>query len=85
MTELQKILLGALVSTVIGAGTGYMTARQEVSVQVTRLEERQANQYNELRSLIRDSRDSNDSNFKAIREDFNGVRGEIMSIIKGRR
>lgn len=85
MTDLQKLLLSALISTVIGATTGYYTAREQVSIQVTRLEERQANQYNELRSLIRDSRDSNDTNFKMIREDFNGVRGEIMSIIKGRR
>jgi hypothetical protein len=85
MSELQKILLGALISVVISASTGYYAGKEQAAIQIAQLAERQANQYNELRGMIRDSKDANDRNFLMIREDFNGVRGEIMSIIKGRR
>lgn len=86
MTELHKILLGALISTVLGATTGYFTAREQAAVQVNRLEERQANQYNELRNLVRDIKEQGDSNAQAIRNDLNGVRGEILNILRaGRR
>lgn len=84
MTDLQKILLSALLSTVVGATSGYLTGKEQAAIQVNRLEERQSNQYNELRSLIRDLKDTNEENAKMIRDDFNGVRGEIMNILRVR-
>lgn len=85
VTETQKILLSVLLSTVISATVGYYTAREQASIQVNRLEERQANQYSELRGMILSSQAASERNFESVRQDFNGVRGEIMTILRGRR
>ena len=84
MSEVHKTLLSALLSTVLGATMGYFTAKEQAAIQVNRLEERQANQYAELRAMILDSRTLTERNFDAMRGDFNGVRAEIMNILRGR-
>lgn len=85
MTDLQKILLSVLLSTVISATVGYLTAREQAAIQVNRLEERQANQYGELKNMVQSAQSVSDRNFDILRQDFNGVRAEIMGILKERR
>lgn len=85
VSEVQKIFLGALISVVLGASTAYFTAKEQASVQVNRLEERQANQYNELRSMVMTVKEQGNENAQMIRDDLNGVRAEILNILRNRR
>lgn len=70
MTDLQKILAAAAVSALL-SGVGVFVSMR---VEVAQLRERQANDYRELSRHL-----------DLLRTDFQGVRGEIMAILKERR
>ena len=66
MTDLQKIVIAAVVSALMGSGSVFLTMR----VEIAQLRERQANDYRELTKLM-----------DLMRSDFQGMRGEVMGII----
>ena len=70
MTDSQKVITAAIVS----AGLSGLGVFLGMRVELAQVRERQVNDYREL-----------SNNIKGLRDDFNGVRGEIMAIIKERR
>lgn len=81
VTDLHKILAGALVSAVLTAG-GTVWAMQR---QVDRVEVRQDEQYKALLQRIDDVWSRTRQGHEDIRMDLSGVRAEIMALLKERR
>lgn len=81
MTDLQKMFVAAVVSSVMaGGGTFFAMQRQ-----VDRVEVRQEEQYRSLLDRINDIGARTRQGHEDIRADLNGIRGEIMAILKERR
>lgn len=81
MTDLHKILVSAAVSALLASG-GTFAAMQR---QVDKVEVRQEEQYRALRERIDELGQRTRQGHVDIMADLQGIRGEIMSILKERR
>lgn len=80
MTDTLKMILGMGFTVVLSVGTSQCAQM----VQVNRLEEREANHFLELRMLLTGMQQEHANDATAIKSDLQGVRGEIMGILKER-
>ena len=81
MNDTLKLILG-MVFTVIVSVSASQCAQ---NVQVNRLEEREANHFLELRMILTGMQQEHASDADAIKGDLQGVRAEIMGILKERQ
>lgn len=80
MSDTLKMILGMVFTVVLSVGTSQCAQM----VQVSRLEEREANHFLELRMLLTGMQQEHANDANAIKSDLQGVRGEIMGILKER-
>lgn len=81
MTDPQKILVSAGLSALL-AGGGTFAAMQR---QVDKVEVRQEEQYRSLRERINEVGERTKQGHEDIKADLQGIRGEIMNILRERR
>ena len=80
MNDTQKLIIGMVFTLIVSVSTSQCSQL----VQVNRLEERESNHFNELTSLLSQMRAERQADSDAIKGDLQGVRGEIMGILRER-
>lgn len=80
MNDTLKLVMGMVFTVFISVGTSQCAQ----TVQLNRLEEREANHFLELRMLLTGMQQEHANDADAIKGDLQGVRSEIMGILKER-
>lgn len=80
MNDTLKLIIGMVFTLIVSVSTSQCSQM----VQINRLEEREANHFLELRTILTGMQQEHAYDANAIKNDLQGVRGEIMGLLKER-